>query len=183
MIKWLDPVDIHDQGSDFDLAFEAGYNFLRTILENIMSNPVKTSKTSSSDTAKPSAKAAPKSAAPRRTRKTGSAQTAKANKAGSSKSAAPRSKSTRTKPPTKSGTAKKVTPVENKQTISRPKKEQSKLPLASTEVSPEQRYLIIAEAAYYIAESHDFDSNRALLDWLEAEAQIDHMLVDLINSD
>ena len=55
--------------------------------------------------------------------------------------------------------------------------------MASTEVSPEQRYLIIAEAAYYIAESHDFGSNRALLDWLEAEVQIDHMLAALINPD
>ncbi len=148
-----------------------------------MSNPVKTSKTPNSDTAKPSAKTAPKSAAPRRTGKTGPAPTAKASKGGSSKSAAPRSKSTRTKPPVKSGTTKEAAPVENKQTISRPKKEQSKLPLASTEVSPEQRYLIIAEAAYYIAESHDFGSNRALLDWLEAEVQIDHMLAALINPD
>lgn len=40
-------------------------------------------------------------------------------------------------------------------------------------ISPEERYRMIAEAAYYIAESHGFDSSRTMQDWLEAEQKID----------
>ncbi|MHB8920026.1 MAG: DUF2934 domain-containing protein [Halothiobacillus sp.] len=38
---------------------------------------------------------------------------------------------------------------------------------------PEDRHLKIAELAYKISEAHDYDSQRTLENWLEAEAQID----------
>ncbi|OBS10535.1 DUF2934 domain-containing protein [Acidihalobacter prosperus] len=46
----------------------------------------------------------------------------------------------------------------------------------TTQVTPEQRYRMIAEAAFYIAESHGFDPARSLNDWLEAEGAIDARL-------
>ena len=43
-------------------------------------------------------------------------------------------------------------------------------------VSPEQRYLMIAEAAYYHAERRGFQEGDPVADWLEAEKEIDAML-------
>lgn len=43
-------------------------------------------------------------------------------------------------------------------------------------VPPELRAQMIAEAAYYRAESRGFEPGRDLEDWLEAEAQIDRLL-------
>lgn len=43
-------------------------------------------------------------------------------------------------------------------------------------VTPEQRYAMIAEAAYFIAEKNGFDNSRNVEFWLEAEAQIDAQL-------
>jgi len=40
-------------------------------------------------------------------------------------------------------------------------------------LSPEQRYLAIAEAAYYKAESRGFQGGDPAQDWREAEAEID----------
>lgn len=45
-----------------------------------------------------------------------------------------------------------------------------------TAVTPELRYRMIAEAAFYIAEKHGFDPNRSIDDWLEAEVMIDERL-------
>lgn len=47
---------------------------------------------------------------------------------------------------------------------------------ATTQVTPEQRYRMISEAAFYVAEKHGFDPNRSLNDWLEAETAIDAKL-------
>ncbi|AOV17147.1 hypothetical protein BJI67_08815 [Acidihalobacter aeolianus] len=44
---------------------------------------------------------------------------------------------------------------------------------ATIQVTPEQRYRMISEAAFYIAEKHGFDPSRSLDDWLEAETLID----------
>lgn len=50
-------------------------------------------------------------------------------------------------------------------------------PLASqVMVTPEQRYHMIAEAAYFHAERRGFGSGDPAQDWLEAEAEIDRML-------
>lgn len=43
-------------------------------------------------------------------------------------------------------------------------------------VSPEERLRYIAEAAYYIAERRGFAGGGPLDDWLQAEAQIEHLL-------
>lgn len=43
-------------------------------------------------------------------------------------------------------------------------------------VTPEQRYQMIAEAAYFRAEKHGFAGGDVAHDWLEAEVEIDRML-------
>ena len=43
-------------------------------------------------------------------------------------------------------------------------------------VAPEERYKMIAAAAYLRAERRGFTSGRALNDWIEAEAEIDAMI-------
>lgn len=61
----------------------------------------------------------------------------------------------------------------------RPKSKTTELaPLArpSAEVTSEQRYQMIAEAAYFIAERRGFGSGDPARDWLEAEAEIDRIL-------
>jgi Protein of unknown function (DUF2934) len=40
-------------------------------------------------------------------------------------------------------------------------------------VSEEQRHLLIAEAAFLMAEQRDFQGNMALSDWLQAETMVD----------
>jgi hypothetical protein len=44
------------------------------------------------------------------------------------------------------------------------------------QVTPEQRYHMIAEAAYFYAERRGFAAGDPGLDWLEAEAEIDRLL-------
>ena len=46
-----------------------------------------------------------------------------------------------------------------------------------SDITPEQRQHMIAEAAYYRAEQRSFQGGDPQQDWLEAEAEIDHMLV------
>lgn len=43
-------------------------------------------------------------------------------------------------------------------------------------ISPEQRYRMIAEAAYYHAEKRGFVGGDCAQDWLNAEAEVDHVL-------
>jgi len=43
-----------------------------------------------------------------------------------------------------------------------------------TVTNPEERQQMIAVAAYYLAEQHNFKRERQLHDWLEAEAKINH---------
>jgi Protein of unknown function (DUF2934) len=50
---------------------------------------------------------------------------------------------------------------------------------AQRPVEPELREVMIAEAAYYIAERRSFEPGAALDDWLEAEAAIDQLLAAL----
>jgi Protein of unknown function (DUF2934) len=46
-------------------------------------------------------------------------------------------------------------------------------------VEPEMREVMIAEAAYYIAERRAFEPGAEMDDWLEAEAAIDELLAAL----
>lgn len=43
-------------------------------------------------------------------------------------------------------------------------------------VSPEQRYMMICEAAYYKAERRGFSPENEIQDWIEAETEINRML-------
>jgi len=45
-------------------------------------------------------------------------------------------------------------------------------------VTPEQRYKMIAEAAYFIAEKRGFNEGDSYSNWLDAEAKIDKMLTN-----
>ncbi|WP_455208449.1 DUF2934 domain-containing protein [Kaarinaea lacus] len=45
-------------------------------------------------------------------------------------------------------------------------------------VTPEQRFSMIAEAAYFIAEKRGFSAGEAEKDWLNAETEIDKMLTN-----
>lgn len=45
-----------------------------------------------------------------------------------------------------------------------------------TPITAEQRYQMIADAAYFLAEKRGFVGGDVAQDWLEAEAQIDFML-------
>ena len=47
---------------------------------------------------------------------------------------------------------------------------------SDTQVTPEQRYLMVAEAAYFHAERRGFVGGDSGLDWREAEAEIDRLL-------
>ncbi|HEU0186966.1 MAG TPA: DUF2934 domain-containing protein [Gallionellaceae bacterium] len=47
---------------------------------------------------------------------------------------------------------------------------------ARKSVTPEERYQMIARAAYFLAERHGFSAGRALDDWIAAEKEIDGML-------
>jgi Protein of unknown function (DUF2934) len=46
----------------------------------------------------------------------------------------------------------------------------------SSPVTPEQRQIMICEAAYYIAEHHGFEAGHDMDDWLAAERQVDAAL-------
>ena len=46
-------------------------------------------------------------------------------------------------------------------------------------VEPEVREIMIAEAAYYIAERRGFEPGAEMDDWLEAESEIDQLLAAL----
>ncbi len=96
------------------------------------------------------------------------------------------------KPATKPQTiAKKASPTPAKKTTAAPAKKVS-APLAGKiaviakgqpkkmarkiTVSPEERYHMIATAAYFLAERHGFNSCYAMKDWITAEAEIDAKL-------
>jgi len=49
----------------------------------------------------------------------------------------------------------------------------------SSDISPEERNRMIAEAAYYRAEQHGFNPDRQIEDWLAAEQEVDVMLQNI----
>jgi hypothetical protein len=63
--------------------------------------------------------------------------------------------------------------------VTKPAKVAAKKPAAKKSVNsvlPEQRYEMIATAAYYIAERRGFSGGYAMEDWIAAEAEIDTQL-------
>lgn len=90
--------------------------------------------------------------------------------AASSKTAKPAAKKTATKPAAAKSASKSATTAKSGTKTTRSRKK------SASPVTAEQRYRMISEAAYLIAESHGFDSARSLDDWLQAEAQIDRQL-------
>ncbi len=98
-------------------------------------------------------------------KKTASAKTAKtttAKKPTTAKSAA--SKPAASKPASKPAAAKKATP-----------RAAAAKPAAALSLTPEQRYRMVQEAAYFLAEKNGF-AGRSEDYWTAAEAQIDAML-------
>lgn len=95
--------------------------------------------------------------------------------------ATPRTPAGTAKPRPRSGTstAKTTKPTQAKST---PEAAEARRPRAARKAAakkfatPEERYQMIAHAAYFLAERHGFSSGRALDDWIAAEKEIDSML-------
>lgn len=66
--------------------------------------------------------------------------------------------------------------TKSKPRSSRPTGAADPAPMPSAGVGPEQRYHMIAEAAYFHAERRGFRGGDPAQDWLEAEAEIDRIL-------
>ena len=64
-----------------------------------------------------------------------------------------------------------TTPQSKKTTAKKPTV--SAKPQAMQSVNDEERYQLITEAAYLIAEQRGFEGNHEMDDWLQAEAEID----------
>ena len=57
-----------------------------------------------------------------------------------------------------------------------PKKSRKSATKTSFEITPEERWRMIAVAAYHKSEKHGFSPGREMDDWLEAEREIDELL-------
>ncbi len=90
--------------------------------------------------------------------------------------------STTSKPAEAVKAATKKAPAAKTETVVAPKAKAAttaKKPAAAKakkDVTPEQRYVMICEAAYYISERHGFSPENAAQDWLDAEAEINRLL-------
>jgi hypothetical protein len=71
----------------------------------------------------------------------------------------------------KNAATKKAEPTAARKTPAPRKSVEKKIVVMKMTVSDEQRYLMIAEAAYFRAESRDFKSD-PVRDWIEAERDI-----------
>ncbi|WP_083251206.1 DUF2934 domain-containing protein [Acidihalobacter yilgarnensis] len=83
-----------------------------------------------------------------------------------------RTRSTKTATPVNPKSATKAATTRTASKSAAPRSRKPKV-ADTRQRTPEQRYRMIAEAAFYIAETHGFDPNRSLNDWLEAETMID----------
>lgn len=63
-----------------------------------------------------------------------------------------------------------------KSTAAKPAASRASKAKGSKKVTPEQRYMMICEAAYYKAERRDFAPENEIQDWLDAEAEINRLL-------
>lgn len=80
-------------------------------------------------------------------------------------------KKTAAAPANKAGAAKPLAAEDKPAKVSVPRKSANK-----KNVSHEQRYHMIATAAYYLAERRGFSHGYEMQDWISAEADIDAML-------
>ncbi len=80
------------------------------------------------------------------------------------------------KPALKKGIEAKTAPVESKPVKKTAVKKVAAAKKTSA-VTPEQRYQMIATAAYYLAESRGFGGGYEMQDWIAAEADTDAKLV------
>jgi len=94
---------------------------------------------------------------------------APARKAPAAKSAKPAGTSA------KKPAAKPAAPRKTAATAKAPAASRTRKAAAPTAVSPEQRYRMIQDAAYYIAERHGFTGDNHAF-WLQAEQEIDSRL-------
>lgn len=83
-------------------------------------------------------------------------------------------KSATTKAATPKASAKNTPPKQAK--LGLDEKATNKPVATKKSVSPEERYQMIAAAAYFHAERHGFTSGRSLDDWIAAEKEIDQLL-------
>ena len=77
---------------------------------------------------------------------------------------------------TKKGAAAKTKAPRAKQAAPRTGRSKATKPMAPVEVTPEERWRMIAVAAYYKAEQRGFTPAGAVDDWLEAEKEVDALL-------
>lgn len=76
------------------------------------------------------------------------------------------------KPASKTAASKPATrKLATAKTAAKPKASKSNL-----SVTPEQRYIMICEAAYYRAERRGFSPENEIQDWLDAEIEINRLL-------
>lgn len=112
------------------------------------------------------------------TAKTSATETSKkpaAKKTASGTTTSATAKKTSATAATKTSTTKAAKPAEAK--AAAPKKAPAaRKSTKKTSVTPEQRYHMIATAAYYLAERRGFTTGYEMQDWIAAEADIDSML-------
>jgi len=84
------------------------------------------------------------------------------------------SKTATTKEPAKAPAKKVAAPKGNGEAVTR--RSPAKAAPAMGGVTPEQRYRMICDAAYFRAERRGFVGGNALQDWLDAESEIDELL-------
>ena len=71
------------------------------------------------------------------------------------------------------------TPVSAKAAVKKAPAKRQAVPRSIGGVSPEQRYRMICDAAYFRAERRGFVGGNAVQDWLDAEAEIDDLLREM----
>jgi len=125
------------------------------------------------------------------TRKVAAPKPASTAKSAPTKAAAPKTAGSAKSAPGKAAAEKSATPskVVTKKTSVRTAPSKGNGEAASTKMSsvvrslgvvtPEQRYRMICDAAYFRAERRGFVGGNAVLDWLEAEAEIDGLLREM----
>ena len=84
------------------------------------------------------------------------------------------SKAAPAKPAVKTQTAKKTAAAKPA-----PAKEKAAKGNGATPITPEQRYRMICDAAYYRAERRGFIGGNSAEDWTAAEAEIDGLLLSM----
>lgn len=64
-------------------------------------------------------------------------------------------------------------PVVTRRTTTKPRSVKRSTQAVHRDLTPEERYRLIAETAYFIAEKRGFQPGDQLQDWLEAEKKVD----------